>query len=85
MPRKKPPKRRAFETDLSDGRWALIEPLIPRGCPRNRSTRDLIEAILDMLRAGSSWRLLPHELPQWQTVYYCVRRWQREGVWNRVH
>ena len=32
-----------------------------------------------------AWRLLPHDLPPWQTVYYYLRRWQREGVWDRVH
>ena len=24
-------------------------------------------------------------LPPWQTVYYYLRRWQREGVWARIH
>jgi transposase len=89
MPRKKPPKRRAYDTDLSDGQWALIEPLIPLaepgGRPRKAATRNLVDAILYFLRAGGSWRLLPHDLPPWQTVYYYLRRWQREGVWNRVH
>jgi len=89
MARKKPPKRRAYDTDLSDGQWALIEPLIPQaepgGRPRKASTRELVDAILYFLRAGSSWRLLPHDLPPWQTVYYYLRRWQRQGVWNRVH
>ena len=37
------------------------------------------------LRAGMAWRLLPHDLPPWQTVYYYLRRWQREGIWDRVH
>jgi transposase len=32
-----------------------------------------------------AWRLLPHELPPWQTVYYYLRRGQQEGVWDRVH
>ena len=32
-----------------------------------------------------AWRLLPHDFPPWQTVYYYLRRWQREGVWERVH
>ncbi len=93
MPRKKPPKRRAYDTDLSDRQWALIEPLIepliplaePGGRPRKAATRNLVDAILYFLRAGGSWRLLPHDLPPWQTVYYYLRRWQREGVWNRVH
>jgi hypothetical protein len=86
MPRKMPPKRRAYDTDLSDGQWALIEPMIPLaepgGRPRKAATRDLVDAILYLLRAGGSWRLLPHDLLPWQTVYYYLRRWQREGVWN---
>jgi transposase len=89
MPRKMPPKRRAYDTDLSDGQWALIEPMIPLaepgGRPRKAATRDLVDAILYLLRAGGSWRLLPHDLLPWQTVYYYLRRWQREGVWNRIH
>ena len=89
MPGKKPPWRRSYDTDLSDGQWALIEPLIPQaepgGRPRKAATRELVDAILYFLRAGGSWRLLPHDLPPWQTVYYYLRRWQREGVWNTIH
>ena len=89
MPRKKPPIRQGYVTDLTDGQWVLIEPLIPQaepgGRPRKAATRDLVNAILYFLRAGGSWRPLPHDLPPWQTVYYYLRRWQREGVWDRVH
>ena len=89
MPRKKLPKRRTYDTDLSDAQWALIEPMIPQaepgGRPRKAATRDLVDAIMYFLRAGGSWRLLPHDLPPWQTVYYYLRRWQREGVWTHVH
>jgi transposase len=81
--------RRAYATDLTDTQWALIGPLIPEaepgGRPRQASTRELVNAILYFLRAGMAWRLLPHDLPPWQTVYYYLRRWQRQGVWDRVH
>jgi transposase len=81
--------RRAYATDLTDTQWALIAPLMPEpapgGRPRKASTRELVNAILYFLRAGMAWRLLPHDLPPWQTVYYYLRRWQREGVWDRVH
>src|ERR687894_505591 len=87
MPRKKP-GRRADATDLTDTQWALIAPLMPEaepgGRPRKASTRELVNAILYFLRAGMAWRLLPHDLPPWQTVYYYLRRWQREGVWERA-
>jgi putative transposase len=45
----------------------------------------MVEAILYLLRAGCSWRLLPHDFPTWQTVCHYQRRWQREGVWAKVH
>jgi putative transposase len=28
--------------------------------------------------------MLPYEFPKWQTVYYNFRRWEREGVWDRI-
>src|ERR671913_2288626 len=81
--------RRGYATDLTGNQWALIAPLIPEaepgGRPRKASSRELVNAILYFLRAGMAWRLLPHDLPPWQTVYYYLRRWQREGVWDRVH
>ena len=81
--------RRAYATDLTDTQWALIVPLVPEaepgGRPRKAPTRELVNAVLYFLRAGMAWRLLPHDLPPWQTVYYYLRRWQREGVWNCVH
>lgn len=92
MPRKRL-GRCAYATDLTDTQWALIAPMIPEaepgGRPRKASARELVNAILYFLRAGMAWRLLPHDLPPWlppwQTVYYYLRRWQREGVWDRVH
>jgi putative transposase len=86
MPRR---KRRAYPSDLTNGQWAVIEPIIPDaapgGRPRCAPQREIVEAILYLLRAGCSWRLLPHDFPPWQTVYYYLRRWEREGVWARVH
>ena len=89
MPKRKPPARRRYETDLSDGQWSLIAPMIPDaipgGRPRKAASRELVDAILYFLRAGMAWRLLPHDLPPWQTVYYYFRRWQHDGVWQRIH
>ena len=44
-----------------------------------------MNAILYALRGGQAWRLMPHNFPPWQTVYYYLRRWQADGVWERIH
>ena len=82
-------RRSAYPSDLTDFQWGVIAPMIPDarpgGRPRKADKREIVEAILYFLRAGCAWRLLPHDFPPWQTVYYHFRRWEREGVWARIH
>ena len=82
-------RRRSYPTDLTDRQWALIAAMIPDaapgGRPRKADKREVVEAILYVLRAGCAWRLLPHDFPPWQTVYYYLQRWEREGVWGKIH
>jgi transposase len=40
-----------------------------RGRPRTHSRREIVNAILYIVTAGCVWRLLPHDLPPWKTVY----------------
>jgi transposase len=78
--------RRHYPTDLTDAEWALLEPCIPPpktgGRPTLHSRREICDAILYQLRGGAAWRLLPHDLPPWQTVYHYFRLWRLEGRWE---
>ena len=80
--------RKAYPSDLTDGQWAVLESLIPaaslNGRPPIHTRRELVNAILYVLRSGCPWRLLPHEFPAWPTVYYYFRRGPREGVWDQI-
>jgi putative transposase len=40
--------------------------------------------MLYWVRSGCAWRLLPHDLPPWQTVYHYLRRWRQEGRWEQI-
>ena len=80
--------RRAYASDLTDEQWKRLDPLIPlpslEGRPPIVERREIVNAILYVLRSGCPWRLLPHEFPARGTVYYYFRRWEREDVWKQV-
>jgi putative transposase len=82
-------KRSTYPTDLTDAQWQLIEPLLPPakpgGRPRTIDPRQVVNAILYLLRSGCQWRLLPHDFPCWSTVHYYYWRWRRDGVWQQLH
>jgi len=75
-----------YSTDLTDDEWRVVSPLIraakPGGRPRGVDLREILNAIRYQLRAGGAWRLVPHDLPRWQTVYAYFRRWQADGTWE---
>jgi putative transposase len=82
-------QRRAYPTDLSDAEWVVLGPLVPEpkggGRPAEHPRREICNGIRYALRSGCAWRLLPHDLPPWQTVYYYFRVWRRDGTWERIH
>jgi putative transposase len=81
--------RRRYPTDLTDAEWELLAPLIPAPKPGGRppihDRRELVDAMAYWLRAGCAWRLLPHDLPPWQTVYHYFRSWRDQGLWEQIH
>ena len=81
--------RRAYPTDLTDAQWTILEPVVPApkpgGRPAKHPRREIVNAMLYMLRSGGAWRLLPHEFPPWQTVYDYFRKWRIDGTWERIN
>ncbi|WP_446219327.1 IS5 family transposase [Micromonospora sp. IBHARD004] len=76
--------RRGYPSDLTDAQWALIEPLLPEpntdGRREKHPRREIVNAILYVVRSGCPWRYLPADLPPWQTVYWYFTRWEEVGV-----
>ena len=81
--------RQAYSSDLSDTEWTILAPLIPAPLPGGRpakwSRREIVNAILYVLRSGCAWSPLPHDFPPYQTVFYYFRQWQRAGIWAKVN
>jgi len=78
-----------YASDLSDAEWALIDPHMPApkrlGRPRRVRLREVVEALLYLLRTASPWRLLPHDFPKRSTVQRYFYAWQIAGVWEKIN
>ena len=73
-------KTARYQSDLTDAEWAFLEPQIS-GQPRKWTLRQIVDAILHLLRSGCQWRMLPRDLPPKSTVYHWFARWRDDGTW----
>ena len=77
-----------YPTDLQYSEWSVIAQFFPtpkRGRPRKWKRWLIINAILYVTRTGCQWRLLPKDLPPWQTVYGYYWRWTKSGLWMEIN
>ena len=78
-----------YPSDLTDEQWVLIEPHLPAaptgGRPRSTDMRDVVDALLYLLRTGCQWRYLPIDFPPTSTVGRYFDRWRHEGTLDLIH
>ena len=79
----------SYPSDLTDDQWArnpaMLPPAKPGGRPREVNMREVLNAIGYVVRSGCAWRMLPHDLPRWRTVYGYFRAFRAVGLWKRIH
>jgi putative transposase len=82
-------KRKSYPSDLSDEQWKRLEPHLPqprlRGAPRRVNLREILNGLLYLSRTGCQWRMLPHDLPPWETVYAYFKQWRDDGTWGQLN
>lgn len=82
-------RRNSYPTDLSDAQWQRIARWVPEpksgGRPAKYSRREIVNAILYLVRNGCTWRSLPHDLPPYRIVFHYFRLWQDDGTWEEIH
>ena len=78
-----------YPSDLSDGEWAILAPLIPPakhgGRPRAVDIRAVIGGLLYVLETGCPWRHLPKDFPPKSTVHSYFELWAWDGTLERIH
>jgi transposase len=77
-----------YPTDVSDEEWAFVAPylaLVREDAPqRAHDLREVFNALRWIVRAGASWRMLPHDFPPWEAVYQQTQRWINAGVFEAM-
>jgi transposase len=80
--------RKPYPSDVSDEEWAFVAPylaLVREDAPqREHDLREVFNGLRWVVRTGSPWRYMPHDLPPWEAVYQQTRRWLKAGVFEEM-
>ena len=62
--------------------------MLPTPSKRGRpptDRRQIMNALLYVIKGGIPWRLVPANFPPWKTVYHIFRQWIRDRTWEVLH
>jgi transposase len=90
---RRPPRPCRYTSDMTDGEWGIVEPLMPwpawldgnGGRPEEYCRRQVADAIGYVVDNGVKWRNLPADFPPWRTVHAVFARWYGDGDIDAVH
>jgi len=84
--------RKPYPTDLTDSEWKIVAPFVQgkwqkgkQGREPVEDKREVVNAIFYVLQSGCSWRMLPHDFPEWENVYWYFKQWKEKGVTEKLH
>jgi transposase len=80
--------RKPYPSDVCDEEWAFVAPylaLLREDAPqREHDLHEVFNGLRWVVRTGSPWRYMPHDLPRWESVYQQTQRWLRAGVFEEM-
>jgi transposase len=80
--------RKPYPSDVSNEEWAFVAPYLALvredAQQRNHDLREVFNGLRWIVRTGSAWRYMPHDLPPWEAVYQQTQRWLRAGVFEEM-
>jgi len=74
-----------YSTDVTDAQWNNIKDYLEsKDRKRKYSLRSMWNALMYVVKTGCQWRMLPHDFPKWQLVYYYYRKWVDAELFDRL-
>ena len=78
-----------YASDLTDAEWAVLAPFLPParvpGRLRTTNLREVVNAILYVLRSGCPWRMMAKRFPPRSTAQRCFCAWRDDGFRERIN
>lgn len=75
--------RKPYPSDITREQYELIrhnlEDFRKITKPRDYDLYDVLCAILYIVKEGCTWRALPHDFPEWNSVYYYFAAWSKKN------
>jgi len=74
-----------YSTNVSNSQWQIISNFLDVERNRKYELREIVNAILYLVKTGCQWRMLPGDFPKWQMVYYYFSVWKKKEIWEQIH
>lgn len=73
-----------YTSDLTDAQCEQIRDYFPAGNKSKYEKRELVNAVLYLVKNGCQWRNLPKDFPNWKAVSMFYYRAQKKGIWDEI-
>lgn len=73
-----------YTSDLTDAQWEQIKEYFPTGNKSKYDKRELVNAVLYLVKTGCQWRNFPKDFPNWKAVSMFYYHAQKKGVWDKI-
>ena len=74
-----------YPTNVSNSQWQIISKFLDVERNRKYELREIVNAILYLVKTGCQWRMLPQDFPKWTIVYYYFSVWKQNGILEQIH
>ena len=74
-----------YPTNLTENQYRAILAIIGDKRKRQRSLKEVLDAMFYLLKTGCQWRMLPSDFPKWELVYYYFNKWSHDGTLEEIH
>lgn len=74
-----------YPTNVNNSQWQFISNFLEVGRSRKYELREIVNAVLYVVKTGCQWRMLPGDFAPWKLVYYYFSAWKKAEIFEIIH